>query len=96
MPLRPASNDRGNSVAPQFNAVLYRAPDRGRRGDAFEFAAPEGTAKDRVTIVGELPTRSGASCRELRHEGERSGAPLIETGVACRNTGGGWETAIRP
>jgi len=95
-PLRPASSDRTDSVAPQFDAVLYRALDHGRPGDAFDYAAPEGTAKGRVTIVGEIPTRAGVPCREFRHDGERGGAPVVEVGVACRNPGGGWETIILP
>jgi len=95
-PLRPASSDRTDSVAPQFNALLYQALDHGHAGDTFDYAAPEGAAKGRVTIIGELPTRSGLSCREFRHVGERSGAPLVEAGIACRNPGGGWETIILP
>jgi len=95
-PLRPASNDGTDSVAPQFNAVLYQALDHGRPGDTFDYAAPDGSAKGRVTIVGELSTRAGVPCREFRHDGERGGAPLVEVGVACRNPSGGWETIILP
>ena len=95
-PLRPASSDRTDSVAPQFNALLYQALDHGRPGDTFDYAAPDGSAKGRVTIVGELPTHAGVPCREFRHDGERGGAPLVEVGVACRNPDGGWETIILP
>jgi anti-sigma factor RsiW len=96
-PLRPASSsDLTDSVAPQFNALLYRALDHGHPGDTFDYVAPEGTANGRVTIIGELPTRSGLSCREFRHVGKRSGAPLVEAGIACRNPGGGWDTIILP
>ena len=94
--LRPASSDRTDAVAPQFNALLYQALDHGHPGESFDYVAPEGSAKGRVTIIGELPTRSGLSCREFRHVGERSGAPLVEAGIACRNPGGGWETIILP
>jgi anti-sigma factor RsiW len=95
-PLRPASSDQTDSVASQFDAVLFRALDQGRPADTFDYAAPGGTAKGRVTIVGELPTRAGMTCREFRHDGERSGAAVAEVGVACRNPGGGWETIILP
>jgi hypothetical protein len=96
MPLRPAANDLADSVAPQFNALLYQALDHGRPGETFDYVAPEGTAKGRVTIVGELPTQAGVPCREFRHVAERSGATLVQVGVACRNPGGGWETIILP
>jgi anti-sigma factor RsiW len=95
-PLRPASSDQTDSVESQFDAVLYRALDQGHPGDTFDYAAPEGTAKGRVTIVGELPTRAGMTCREFRHDGERSGAAVVEVGVACRDPSGGWDTIILP
>ena len=60
LPPRRASNDWGDWVAPQLNAVLFRALDRGGPGDAFDYGAPSGTPKRRVTIVGECPTGSGA------------------------------------
>jgi len=81
---------------PLLNALLYEALDSGRLGDTFDYIAPEGTAKGRVTIIAELPTHSGLVCPEFRHVAEHSGMPLVEVGVACRNPSGGWETIILP
>ena len=95
-PLRPARDEGTDAQPAQFSGVLYQALYHGHAGESFDYAAPETATTGRVIIVGELPTRSGLSCREFSHLVEHGAAPLAQHGVACRTAGGGWETITLP
>ncbi len=95
-PLRPASDGTADPTADRFTAALYQALDRGRPGDSVDYALPAASASGRVTLLGEVPTRSGLPCREFSHVAKQGGQSRTENGIACRGPGGGWETLLLP
>jgi len=95
-PLQPASDGQADPAAARFTAALYQALDRGRPGDSIDYALPAAAASGRVTLLGELQTRSGLPCREFSHAARRGDQSRTESGIACRNPGGGWETLLLP
>src|SRR5262249_37384783 len=95
-PLRPAGDHATDGMTAAFSGALYEALDRGRPGESFAYTSAQAGISGRIVIVGELPTRSGLSCREFSHLVEHGAAPLAQHGVACRAAGGGWETITLP
>lgn len=96
VPLRPAGDSQSDPAAARFTAALYQALDRDRAGDSVDYALPAASASGRITLLGDVQTRSGMACREFSHGARRGDQSRTENGVACRSAGGGWEILLLP
>ncbi|MFO1056409.1 MAG: hypothetical protein U1E53_05515 [Dongiaceae bacterium] len=92
--LRPASDDAAAPPDP-FAPALYGALDTAKPGETVDYGAPGAARGGRITILGELATRSGLICREF-HAELRGGSPAAEDGIACRRPDGGWDVLTEP
>lgn len=91
--LRPAS-DGGSPTAPdRFTAALLGALDHARPGETVDYGAPGG---GRITVLGELATRSGLACREFRAELRGTDGVATQAGIACRRPDQGWDVLTEP
>lgn len=95
-PLRLAGDSQSDPAAARFTAALYQALDRGRAGDSVDYSLPTASASGRVTLLGDVQTRSGMACREFSHAARRGDQSRTDNGIACRSAGGGWEILALP
>jgi len=95
-PLQPASNQPADPVAQRFAAALTQLLANGEIGDSVGYDLPEVGASGRITLLGEVPSRSGLACREFRHDAHRAGRQRMENGIACRGPDEGWEALLVP
>ena len=96
VPLRLAGDSQGDPAAARFTAALYQALDRDRAGDSVDYSMPTASASGRVTLLGNVQTRSGMACREFTHVATRANRSRTDNGIACRSAGGGWEILLLP
>ena len=96
VPLRLAGDSQNDPAAARFTAALYQALDRDRAGDSVDYALPAAAASGRITLLGEVQTRSGMACREFSHVARRGDQSRTDNGIACRSAAGGWEILLLP
>jgi hypothetical protein len=92
--LRPASDDAGDTAPDRFAPALYGALDSAKPGETVEYGPPGDASGGRITILGELATASGLTCREFRTAPR--GGRAAEDGIACRRPDRGWDVLTEP
>src|SRR5262249_3759146 len=95
-PLQPASDQPADPVAQRFAAALTQLLANGEIGDSVGYDLTEVGASGRITLLGEVTSHSGLTCREFRHDAHRFGRQRMENGIGCRGLDGGWEALLVP
>lgn len=95
--LRLATGRSADPGAQAYEAALAALLDKGSVGASQPYADAADGVAGQVTLLGDFTAKSGAACREFRHERSRPGAsPVAEAGIACRRADGGWEILTLP
>jgi hypothetical protein len=95
-PLRPASDGDSDPAQDRFTAALYGALDSARPGETIAYGEPSPQAGGKITLLGELATRSGLTCREFQAETHGGAIAMAQAGIACRRPDRGWDVLTEP